>query len=152
MKIERVSPHYVFARPEFDRLCRQYTEESGVKLWGGSKVCIEDYRDTKMLAVFNGEAMVGFACLRLTKHPHYVDKIISSLDAVYIEPSARKGRAGVQLINEVKALAASLGADTMLMSAPYGSRLSRLLRFILKGDPVSEVFCVGTGKPNTGGN
>lgn len=151
MKIERVSPHYVFARPEFDRLCRQYTEESGVKLWGDSKVCIEDYRDTKVLAVFNGEAMVGFAFLRRMTHPHYVGKIMSILDAVYIEPSARKGRVGVRLIAEAKELAASFGAGTMLMSAPFGSRLARLLRFILKGDPVSEVFCVGTGKPNTGG-
>lgn len=151
MKIERVSPHYLFARPEFDRLCRQYTEESGIKLWGDSKVCIEDYRDTKMLAAFEEGALVGFACLRLTKHPHYAGKVLSILDAIYAEPSARKGMAGVQLINEVKALAASFGADTMLMSAPYGSRLSRLLRFILKGDPVSEIFVFGTGKPSTGG-
>lgn len=146
MRIERVTPHCVFARPEFDRLCRQYTEESGVKLWGDSKVRIEDYRDTRALAVFDdADALVGFACLRLTTHPHYVGQVMSVVDAVYVEPSARRGRLGIRLLDEMRALSASLGAGTMLMSVPYGSRLARLLRFILKGDPVSEVFCIGTG-------
>lgn len=151
MKIKRVSPYYVFARPEFDRLCRQYTEESGVKLWGDSKVRIEDYRDAKALAVFDDEdRLVGFACLRLTTHPHYVGQVMAVVDAVYIEPSARRGRAGIRLLSEMRALASSSGAGTMLMSAPYGSRLSKLLRFILKGDPVSEVFCVDTGESHEG--
>lgn len=143
-RIVEVPADYVMQRPEFELLAEQYTEEAGVKLWGVSSVREQYYKGLRALAVFEGDVLVGFACVRTSEHPHYAGKVMAALDAVFVQKNNRRGRIGIELINEAKALAKRLGADTLVMSAPYGSRLSRLLRFILRGEPVSEIFCVKT--------
>lgn len=144
MVIKRVYPRFLFSRPEYDRLRVQYTKESGVKLWGGSKTDPRDYDDTKMIVALEGEVLVGFSCIRLIKHPHYVNATIASMDAIYLEPSSRKGGAGLKLLNEARAYAHDCGAESLIMSAPYGSRLAKMLRVLFRDDPVQEVFCIGT--------
>lgn len=144
MIIKTASPKFVIRHPDFDRLRQVYTEESGVPLWGNSTICLQDYKDTKFVAMLEGETLAGFSCVRTIRHPHYAGKIIASMDAIFIDPAFRQGPAGLKLLNKTKELAASLGADTLVMTAPYGSRLASMLRLITRDNPVSETFCLKT--------
>lgn len=144
MQIKRVYPRFVLLNPEYTRLRAQYTAESGMKPLGRGKTNLADYDDTKMIAVMENDKLVGFSCIRLIEHPHHVGRILAAMDALYIEPSSRKGRAGVNLLNETKAYAKDCGAVALTVSAPYGSRLAKMLRLLLRDDPVQEVFCIST--------
>lgn len=139
--------------PEFERLCREYREEFGVAPWGEESLDDEAYANgCRILAVRedddNGNGrLVGFAAVRpLPSHPHFKDACMVTMDAIFIEKASRKGGIGLKLIHEAKKAAReAFGATSIVMSAPFGSRLAKLLRVILGANPVSEVFVMPTG-------
>lgn len=140
--------------PGFLQMCREYRLESGVPLWGAENVDIASYMtNCRVFGVLHDGALVGVGVVRKVNGvSHYKDLRTAAVDAIFISKAHRKGSLGLKLFNTLKKAAADMGAETLCVTAPYGSRLARMLRVILRGNPTSEVFVVGVDKETNNGN
>lgn len=139
----------IIVEPNFDALCAEYRAEFGADLWGPHKVDLDRYtKDCAILSVRCDGTLVGFGVVRPVRGmAHFKDTVTASVDAVFILRRYRKGPAGLRLLRRMADVARTqYGAGTLVITAPYGSRLARLLRAILRGNPVSEVFVMPTGR------
>lgn len=143
-EIKRCRFSDIASSPNFEALSSAYAQESGLPVFGEKNVDTDSYEQIndegtmECLGVFADSALVGFAFLMALEHFHY-SSLVASVDAIFIAREHRKGALGLKLIAELKALARDhFGCDILSMTAPHGSRLSKLLSRI--ATPANDEF------------
>lgn len=151
-------PNQIIIRPctvdEIERseslpeLLDAYAQESRIPELG--EVCpdMATYRDIeargamRAIGAFSPD-LVGLATLLIYGLPHYGGRRIASMESLFVLPSARKNGTGLRLLAAAKKLAHDLGASALLVSAPVGGRLDKVLRNSAGCRETNHVFLMG---------
>lgn len=75
---------------------------------------------------FEGDTLIGFACVLVYVLPHY-GKLIATTESIFIAQKYRNGIEWSDLKNVIQSYAYARGCHAFLYSAPVGSRFDRLL-------------------------
>lgn len=75
---------------------------------------------------FEGDTLIGFACVLVYVLPHY-GKLIATTESIFIAQKYRNGIQWDDLKNVIQSYAHARGCNAFLYSAPVGSRFDRLL-------------------------
>lgn len=98
--------------PDFERLCREYREETGTAPWGGKPVYDEsDVPVGRVLVVRDNDRLVGFATVRPSTQ--YGERT-AVVDALYIEKALRNDAAVAQLVKETRRVAVDVYESTTI--------------------------------------
>jgi GNAT superfamily N-acetyltransferase len=119
--------------PNFVALCDEYSRESAIAELGGGKVDVEMYRAMeqagylRLLVARCDDDVVGFAVVILSRLPHF-SKFVAGVESFFVARAARAGGTGARLRDEAERIARDAGADALLLSAPVGGALDRVLQ------------------------
>lgn len=124
-----------FAELESDRafyaLVEAYTSECAIPEFAPGEVQVDTYNLMEsagflhVFAVRDGEALVGFLLILLHKLPHF-GALTAIVESIYVDPEHR-GAVGGLVVLAAKSFAREHGTRGLLMSAPAGGQLAKLL-------------------------
>jgi GNAT superfamily N-acetyltransferase len=118
------------ADPAFSRLVEGYTHECAIPEFTPGEVQGDAYRAMEAAGVLHcfevraEGALVGFLTILLHVLPHFGVRT-AIVESVYVDPDHRG--AGLSVVREAKAFATQHNTRGLLMSAPAGGALARLL-------------------------
>ena len=118
--------------PEFGALADEYAAESGRAITEGHNPQIEFYRQAEaagnmlFAGAWLGDELVGILVLHISVVPHF-GKTIASTESLFVASHARESGAGSALLEQAEGIARDAGAVGLVVSAPVGGRLSRIL-------------------------
>lgn len=125
-------------------LISEYADEcaiAGMPRPNPSKQIYEQLEQAGMIHCFGAykdESMIGFATLLVSMLPHY-SRVTAITESLFVASKHRNSMAGIKLINTVIKQARRMQAVGVLVSAPTGGKLAKLLeRMNLK--KTNEVF------------
>lgn len=75
---------------------------------------------------FHGDELVGFVIVLASILPHY-GKPVATTESLFLAKAYRKGNAGLRLLRSAEQRAKEIGAVGILVSAPAGGQLERIL-------------------------
>lgn len=110
----------------------EYAAESAIKGLGPANPQREIYQqleDKGVLFFYGAYAdgkLVGFVAVLLSVLPHF-GKPVATLESFFVMAEHRASRAGLSLLRQAERFAAEKGAMGMMVSAPVGGRLDRIL-------------------------
>ena len=90
-------------------------------------------------ATVNG-ALVGFITLIVTPNPHYAGAKLGVVESFFVGQAHRKSGAGQLLRKEAEEIAKRKGVVGLLMSAPLGGKLARVLELDRNYRETNRVF------------
>lgn len=120
------------ASPEIHALLDEYAAESANDEIGPACPQVEIYRAMEAAGLFRAFAarvdgqLVGFMFLLLPVLPHF-GKLVGVSESYFVSAEHRKTGAGLQLLHAAEAVAREAGAAGMLVSAPTGGILERVM-------------------------
>lgn len=82
-----------------------------------------------LIGAYVGDTLVGFCNLLLTRLPHY-GKVVGTMESMFVAKNWRKSGAGIGLIREAERVSANGGAVAVLMTAPTGGSMERLMPMV----------------------
>lgn len=98
--------------PDFERLCREYREETGKAPWGGKPVYDEsDVPVGRVIVVRDDGRLVGFATVRPSTQDGERTAVV---DALYIEKASRNEDAVARLVKEARRVAVDVYESTTI--------------------------------------
>ena len=118
-----------FALPD---LIAAYARESSIPELGqgdaqfATYYALEKAGMLRVLGAYQGDTLVGFLALLVSELPHY-GCLVATTESFFVSPEARKAGTGQALLANAEALAASVGAKGVLVSAPKGGRLELVM-------------------------
>ncbi|NYT44593.1 GNAT family N-acetyltransferase [Alcaligenaceae bacterium] len=118
--------------PNLAELFAEYAQESALEDLGEPIVQVETYRQMEaagvlhMIGAFQGPHLVGFLVLIVSVVPHF-GRLIASTESLFISKPARRGGAGMRLLQLAEEVATECGAVGLFVSAPVGSRLEGVM-------------------------
>lgn len=133
MEIRPTTVDELLAAPNWWALLDEYAAECGNSGIGKPEMQVDTYRALesagvlKIIAVHSDSGeLAGFAFYLLTVLPHY-GKLVAVSESVFVSPAYRDCGAGLLLLKATEDAAVEAGAVGLLVSAPAGGRLDRLL-------------------------
>lgn len=81
--------------------------------------------------------LIGYSISLIMHHAHYANLLVCSNDMIFIDTQHRKGRLGLQLINETEKHATARGAQKMIWTGTPDSPLISLM--LCRGCDVLEI-------------
>ena len=122
----------VEAAGALQELLAAYGAESAIPEIGSPNAHFETYRlmeSAGALHIIGAFApdLVGVAVLLAYGLPHYGGRRVCSMESFFVAPDTRRTGAGLKLLRAAEAKARELGAAALLVSAPVGGRLARVL-------------------------
>lgn len=121
------------ARPELPALLAEYSAESAVAELRDSPgpqwptyAALEAQGMLHAFGAFDGPVMVGFVSVAVTVLPHF-GALVASTESFFVAAAARRTGAGLALLRRAEQVTRDTGAVGLLVSAPVGSRLARVL-------------------------
>ena len=130
--IARVKVSSVFDDPMFPELKNEYEEECRAAEMPSSKpdpeyyMALQEHGLLSCAAAYVGDRLIGFVTVLTTNYSHYGEKL-SSTESLFLSKKARKCGAGLELLKEAETIAREAGSPTLLVSAPRGGVLEKLL-------------------------
>jgi len=118
--------------PNFTALLDEYAEESAISGMPAPNCQTEMYRTLEglgvfhVLASFKDDEMTGFLSLMVSVLPHY-GVPVATTESFFVAKAHRKGGAGLRLLRGGERVAKSLGAVGLLVSTPFGGKLSKIM-------------------------
>ncbi len=82
-----------------------------------------------MIGAYVGDTLVGFCFMLVTRLPHY-GRLVGAMESMFVAKDWRKSGAGIGLIREAERISASAGAVAVLMTAPTGGSMERLMPMV----------------------
>lgn len=113
-------------------LLEAYSDESRIPELGQVCPSFEAYRQMEaagalhLVGVFAPD-LVGLASLLVYGLPHYAGRRICTMESLFVVPAFRAGGTGLKLLRATEARALELGAIALMVSAPVGGRLAKVL-------------------------
>jgi GNAT superfamily N-acetyltransferase len=132
MNVQASSVSEIEAASNFDELLAEYANEATIARIPAPTPRMETYRHLEsagMLHVFSALSdgqLVGFITVLAPVLPHYGVAVAVS-ESFFVARAHRKTGAGLKLLSEAEAKAASLGSPGLLVSAPFGGDLFHVL-------------------------
>ena len=129
-------------------LLAAYAQESSIPELGEAFPDMTTYREIEargmMMAIgaFSPD-LVGLATILIYGLPHYGGRRIASMESLFVMPSARRNGTGMRLLEATEQLARDIGAAGLLVSAPVGGRLDRVLARKTRCRKTNHIFFVG---------
>ena len=122
----------VEAAGALQQLLADYGAESSMPELGQVSASFETYRAMEAagaLRVVGAFApdLVGLASLLVYGLPHYAGRRVCAMESFFVAPGARQSGAGLKLLRAAEELARELGATALMVSAPVGGRLAKVL-------------------------
>lgn len=113
-------------------LLAAYEHESRIPELGSVGANMAAYRDMEARGAMHAVGafapeLVGLATLLVYGLPHYAGRMVAAMESFFVMPSARRGGTGIKLLRAAEQRATELGATALLVSAPVGSRLEKVL-------------------------
>lgn len=120
--------------PNLGELLAEYAAESRIEGLEAHKTGVQvgTYRALEaagvlhMLGAYEGDKLVGFLLMLVSVLPHYGVKAATT-ESYFVQAMHRSGGAGAKLLHEAERIAREAGAVGLLVSAPAGGRLARVL-------------------------
>ena len=116
----------------FPVLAREYAAESAIAGLPAPVEKIASYRLIEQSGCFRcygaflGEALIGFLAVLTPVIPHY-GIAVAVCESFFVGQAHRKSGAGIRLLRAAERHAREAGSPGLLVSAPYGGRLARVL-------------------------
>lgn len=132
LSVRRCSCADVMENPAFPALADEYAEECRIAglPWPDGKLQTYQYIERsgtfQPLGAFIDDSVVGFAAILAPVIPHY-GVTIAVTESLFVGKAFRKTGAGLLLLRAAEAYAREVGSPGMLISAPSGGILDRLL-------------------------
>lgn len=83
-----------------------------------------------VVAAWDGRDLVGYICALIYQSLHYREEIHCQVDVFYVDPQARRQRAGLRLLNKMRGEAHARGACMLRLHAKPDTQLDRMLRLL----------------------
>lgn len=135
----------VEAAPAFGVMLDEYGDESSVTAsWrpvpqGDTYRALEAAGVLHVLGAFDGDVLVGFLSILVTVLPHF-GRRAAVTESFFVAPVARKTGAGLALLHKAETLAASLGAEGLLVSTPIDGALDHVMACSSSYRPSNRVY------------
>lgn len=132
MEIQPATVDEMLSAPNWWALLDEYAAECGNSGIGKPEMQVDTYRALeaagvlKVIAARHDGELVGFAFYLLSILPHY-GKRVAITESVFVAAAHRDTGAGLALLKDIEATALDGGAVGLLVSAPVGGSLDRLL-------------------------
>lgn len=113
-------------------LLAYYSEESSIPELGTASPDFAAYQAMEaagalhVVGVFAPD-LVGLASMLVYGLPHYAGRRICTMESFFVAPAFRAGNTGLKLLRAAEARALELGATALMVSAPVGGRLAKVL-------------------------
>lgn len=122
----------VASAPGFADALEEYALECHLPEIGQARAQLDTYLAIEksgvfhLIGAFDGPTVVGFAAVLAVSLPHY-GVLAAIAESLFVVKAYRLDGVGWRLLNEVRQLARRLEAKTLLLTAPVGGALDRLL-------------------------
>lgn len=130
--IKQVTADELSGDPKFMGLIAEYADESAIEGMPEPDYQLGMYKHLELLGHFHmfaayveGE-LIGFLTMVDTVLPHY-GKRVATVESYFVAKAHRKGGPGLDLLRAAEWLAKALGAVGILLSAPRGGKLARVM-------------------------
>ena len=87
---------------------------------------LEDAGVLTVFCAYLNDELIGFATL-LAYHSHHYDLKLATTESIFVTKRHRKSGAGLKLIRSTEDKARSLGSPALLVTAPLGGSLAKIL-------------------------
>jgi hypothetical protein len=130
--IKQVNCEQLAKDPKFTELIEEYADESAIAGMPRPNYQFGLYRmmemagDFHLLAAYVDDVLVGFLTLVINTVPHY-GKRVASTESYFVTQSHRKGGPGLDLLRAAEWLSKANGAVAIMVSAPTGGKLARVM-------------------------
>lgn len=130
--IEQRSVSGIVGDPEFPDLIAEYARESAIEGMPAPKANLNQYYVYEMGGFFTGFVaesaglMVGFVTVVYPPNAHY-SLPLAVTDSIFVAARHRHTGAGLKLLNVAEKCARLVGSPMLLVSAPFGGQLDKLL-------------------------
>jgi hypothetical protein len=131
--IRPISYSEILGAPNAAELLREYEEECSLPEIGridpqaATYAAMERSGAFQCFGLFEDDgSLVGFASVLVYVNPHY-NKPIATVESLFVAEAHRSGSAWFQLRGALKEYSRRRGCVALLLSAPVGSKLARLL-------------------------
>lgn len=120
------------AAPNLAEVLAEYAHESSLPELGQPQAQVETYRALESAGVFHpigafdGDRLIGFILPLVAPLPHY-GVVAGVVESFFVSTADRKRGVGLKLLGATEGLARAAGAKALLVSAPSGGSLSRVL-------------------------
>ena len=131
MEINQVSYADVYNDPAFPVLAEEY-KRSAADGTPAVEPQLDMYTGLELAGVMGSLAarvdgeLIGFINILVNKIPHY-GVPLASTESYFVTPEYRSTGAGLALLRRAEALAVSMGAVGLMVSAPVGQKLDKVL-------------------------
>lgn len=132
VEIRRCTTAELEAAPNLYEVLEEYAAESSLKELGPARAQVETYRALEAsgffhpVGAFEDGMLVGFILPIVVVLPHY-GVVAATVESFFVLKSERKKGIGLRLLAYAQELAKRLGAKALLVSAPVGGALARVL-------------------------
>jgi len=132
LDIRQVSVDDFFDDPETDRLLQLYAAECAIDDMPRPVPHVMSYKALEASGALHAFAayvdgkMVGFIAVIIPILPHYSVKTAAT-ESFFVDPEHRSGGLGLKIIAYIERYAKEQGAAGLLISAPAGSRLEKMM-------------------------
>lgn len=132
MHVQTITFDEFFAHPCAPELLDAYALESAIDGLPRPSPDVDAYRMMEstgaavLLAAMDGDVLIGFISLLVYRNPHY-SALLAVAESYFVAPAARSTGAGLALREAAERLATERGAVGLLISAPAGGRLARVM-------------------------
>lgn len=131
--------------PNFPMLLEQYAAESAIDGMPSPSAQMDHYQVLESTGAFHAiaayvdGALVGFLSLLVTRLPHY-GAVVATTESFFVTQPARSYGLGMRLLHFAEDYAKALGAVGILVSAPHGGTLERVLGLSKRYRQTNAVF------------
>lgn len=135
----------IAADPRFHDLMREYAAESAITGIELGEPRIDIYQSLEaagaltILASYDNDELSGFLCLLISILPHFNVKMATT-ESYFVAKDKRHTGAGLALLREAEKLAHEKDAAGILISAPIGGRLDKILESVDTYRETNRVF------------
>lgn len=132
MDIRKTSYTEILDAPNVTEVLDAYAAESSLDELGpynpqrGMYDMLERAGLLHVFAAHDGDKLIGFVSVLINVLPHYGRRVAVS-ESLFVLKAYRSGGAGIKLLRHAEKFAKEAGASGMLVSAPAGGKLEKLL-------------------------
>ena len=130
--IRRCTVQECLSAPNLTALLDEYAKECSIAGIGQTNPQFDSYKTLeaagllRIIGAFDGERLIGFVNVMTTVLPHY-GKQMSVTESLFCSQEGRSFGIGSLLILAAESLADEIGSAGLMVSAPVGGRLEKLL-------------------------
>lgn len=128
----RIAFEQLESDPSWPRIVAEYADECRI---AGMPPCdyqadmyrmLEAHGSMHLIGAYVGGELVGFCNLIVTRLPHY-GKVVGTTESIFVAKQWRRTGAGLGLLRSAELVSREFGAVALLMTAPAGGSMERLM-------------------------